>query len=124
LFKTCLQFKTKLNQQIGITTMAVAEIMAKLTDAFNADAADDLEATFQFMIEGDDDFYITIEDEECSAGAGEHDDPDITMIMDVDTLKEIVTGELDGMAAFMGGRLKAEGDVMLGTRLGQLFDLG
>ena len=104
--------------------MAVAEIMAQLTQAFNADAADDLEATFQFMIEGDDDFYISIEDEACSAGVGEHDDPDITMIMDVDTLKEIVTGELDGMAAFMGGRLKAEGDVMLGTRLGQLFELG
>ncbi|MCP4882080.1 MAG: SCP2 sterol-binding domain-containing protein, partial [Gammaproteobacteria bacterium] len=52
-----------------------------------------------------------------------HDDPDITMMMDVDTLKEVVSGELDGMQAFMGGRLKAEGDVMLGTRLGQLFDL-
>lgn len=26
------------------------------------------------------------------------------------------------MAAFMGGRLQAEGDVMLGTRLSQLFE--
>ena len=103
--------------------MAVAEIMARLAGAFNADEADDLEATFQFMIDGDDDFYITIEDEACEASMGEHDDPDITMMMDVDTLKEIVTGELDGMQAFMGGRLRAEGDVMLGTRLSQLFDL-
>jgi putative sterol carrier protein len=44
--------------------------------------------------------------------------------MDFDTLTEIVSGELDGMAAFMGGRLQAEGDVMLGTRLSQLFKLG
>ena len=103
--------------------MAVAEIMDRLASAFNADAADDLEATFQFKIDGDDDFYITIEDEACAASMGEHDDPDITMMMDVDTLKEVVSGDLDGMQAFMGGRLKAEGDVMLGTRLGQLFDL-
>ncbi|HCI03190.1 MAG TPA: SCP-2 family sterol carrier protein, partial [Oceanospirillaceae bacterium] len=42
---------------------------------------------------------------------------------DVDTLKAIVSGELDGMQAFMTGRLQAEGDVMLGTQIGQLFDL-
>jgi len=44
--------------------------------------------------------------------------------MDSETLAEIVSGELDGMAAFMGGRLQAEGDVMLGTRLSQLFKMG
>ena len=38
--------------------MAVAEIMDRLASAFNADAADDLEATFQFKIDGDDDFYL------------------------------------------------------------------
>ena len=103
--------------------MAVSEIMARLQSVFNAEQADDLEASFQFMIEGDDDFYISIDDGSCTAALGEHEDPDITMTMDVDTLKEVVTGELDGMQAFMGGRLKAEGDVMLGTRLGQLFDL-
>ncbi len=103
--------------------MAVAEIMSRLAGAFNADAADDLEATFQFKIDGDDNFYISIADENCAAAVGEHDDPDITMIMDVDTLKAIVSGELDGMQAFMTGRLQAEGDVMLGTQIGQLFDL-
>ena len=46
------------------------------------------------------------------------------MSMDSETLTEIVSGELDGMAAFMGGRLQAEGDVMLGTRLSQLFKMG
>ena len=103
--------------------MAVTEIMSRLEGAFNADAADDLEATFQFKIDGDDDFYSSIADENCTAAVGEHDDPDITMIMDVDTLKAIVSGELDGMQAFMTGRLQAEGDVMLGTQIGQLFDL-
>ena len=103
--------------------MAVAEIMAKMQSAFVADEADGLQATFQFCIADDDDFYVSIDDASCSASLGNHDDPEITMSMDLDTLMEIVSGELDGMAAFMGGRLQAEGDVMLGTRLSQLFEL-
>jgi putative sterol carrier protein len=103
--------------------MAVAEIMAKMQSAFVADEADGLQATFQFCIADDDDFYVTIDDASCAASLGNHDDPEITMSMDSDTLTEIVSGELDGMAAFMGGRLQAEGDVMLGTRLSQLFEL-
>ena len=33
----------------------------------------------------------------------------------------VVTGEIDGMSAFMKGQLRAEGDVMLATKLGKLF---
>ncbi len=41
--------------------------------------------------------------------------------MDTDTLAGIASGETDGMQAFMGGKLRAEGDMMLATRLGDLF---
>ena len=74
-------------------------------------------------ISDDDDFYVTIGNANCTGNIGNHDDPEITMSMDSETLTEIVSGELDGMAAFMGGRLQAEGDVMLGTRLSQLFKM-
>jgi len=104
--------------------MTVAELMAKMQSAFIADEAEGLQATFQFCIADDDDFYLSIDDASCSSSLGNHEDPEITMSMDSATLNEIVSGELDGMAAFMGGRLQAEGDVMLGTRLSQLFELG
>jgi len=104
--------------------MAVDQIMQKMQSAFLPEKADGLDATFQFCIADDNDFYITIEDSSCKAMMGEHDDPSITMSMDVETLAEIVAGELEGMAAFIGGRLQAEGDVMLGTRLSQLFEMG
>ena len=103
--------------------MAVAQIMAQMQSAFVADKAEGLQATFQFCISNDNDFYVTINDANCAANIGNHDDPEITMSMDSETLTEIVSGELDGMAAFMGGRLQAEGDVMLGTRLSQLFKM-
>ena len=104
--------------------MTVDQIMQKMQSAFLPEEADGLDATFQFCISDDNNFYITIEDSSCKAMMGKHDDPSITMSMDVETLSEIVAGELEGMAAFMGGRLQAEGDVMLGTRLSQLFEMG
>ena len=103
--------------------MAVAKIMAQMQSAFVADEAEGLQATFQFCISDDDDFYVTIDNANCTGNIGNHEDPEITMSMDAETLTEIVSGKLDGMAAFMGGRLQAEGDVMLGTRLSQLFKM-
>jgi putative sterol carrier protein len=32
-----------------------------------------------------------------------------------------MSGELDGMSAFMGGRVRADGDIMIATRLASLF---
>jgi putative sterol carrier protein len=43
--------------------------------------------------------------------------------MKTDTLNGIVSGETDGMQAFMDGQLRAEGDMMLATKLGELFSM-
>jgi len=45
----------------------------------------------------------------------------VTLVMDGDTLAGIVSGETDGMQAFMGGKLRAEGDMMLAMKLSELF---
>ena len=41
--------------------------------------------------------------------------------MNTETLAGISTGETDGMQAFMGGKLRAEGDMMLAMKLSELF---
>ena len=41
--------------------MTVDQIMQKMQSAFVPEEADGLDATFQFCITDDDDFYITIE---------------------------------------------------------------
>jgi len=38
-----------------------------------------------------------------------------------DTLEEVMSGETDGMQAFMTGRIRADGDIMLATRLTSIF---
>lgn len=99
----------------------VQRIFAKLAERFNADNADGLEAVFQFALEDADSFYIEVRQQQFSADWGDHADPDITLILGEQTLAEVVSGELDGMSAFLKGKLRAEGNLMLATRLGKLF---
>ena len=49
------------------------------------------------------------------------DQTDVTLIADADTFREILSGELDPTSAFMGGRLRVEGDMGTAMRLSGLF---
>ncbi len=104
--------------------MSVASTFETLKENFNADAADGIDLVFQFNIEDDDNYSLSIAGGTCELAAGEHDDPSVTLIMNTETLKGIVSGETDGMQAFMAGQLRAEGDMMLATKLGELFSIG
>jgi len=99
----------------------VQRIFAKLAERFNAENAAGLEAVFQFALEDADSFYLDVRQQQLNADWGEHKDPDITLRLNEQTLALVVMGELDGMSAFMKGQLRAEGNVMLATRLGKLF---
>ena len=100
---------------------SVSDIIEKMKGAFNADAAAGMENVFQFSIEDGDDFYLAISNSEAEIANGSHDDPSVTLIMNSETLVGIMTGETDGMQAFMARQLRAEGDMMLATKLGELF---
>ena len=99
----------------------VAEIIEQMNNKFNADAAAGLDLIFQFNIEDAENYHLIIKDGACSVGQGEHDDANVTLILDSDTLQGIMSGETDGMMAFMSGQLRVEGDMMLATKLGELF---
>ncbi|PAV26369.1 SCP-2 sterol transfer family protein [Tamilnaduibacter salinus] len=104
--------------------MSTAQVFDKLEKNFNADAAAGLDLVFQFDIEDDKTYHLVIKDGTCTLNEGAHDDPSVTLIMNAETLQGIVSGETDGMQAFMAGQLRAEGDMMLATKLGELFDMG
>ena len=104
--------------------MSVKPVFEKLEKNFNADAAAGMDLVFQFDIEDDSPYYLVIKDGTCELKEGKHDDPSVTLIMNTETLQGIVSGETDGMQAFMAGQLRAEGDMMLATKLGELFSIG
>lgn len=100
----------------------IVKIFEKIESQFSPEAAAGLDVIFQFAVD-DDKHYMEIQNGSCTLKEGEHDDPSVTLIMDADTFQDIVNGDLNGMQAFMAGRLRTEGDMMLATKLSDLFSL-
>mgnify|MGYP000191302894 FL=1 len=102
---------------------STAEIFDGIKGRFNAGAAAGLDVVLQFNIDDSDQYHLIVKDEACDLVAGEHGDPSVTLIMDGQTLAEIAEGETNGMQAFMAGKLRTEGDMMLATKLSDLFSI-
>lgn len=103
---------------------SVHDLLDNLEHHFKPENAAGLDIIFQFNIEDGDNYHLMIKDSKCSLGKGIHANPSVTLIMDTDTLNGIVNGTTDGMQAFMMGKLRAEGDMMLAMKLPELFTLG
>ncbi len=100
---------------------SVAKTISMMQSKFNASAAAGLDLIFQFNIEDGDNYALLVKDGTCDLQQGDNTNANVTLIMDSATLKGIATGETDGMQAFMGGKLRAEGDMMLAMKLAELF---
>lgn len=103
----------------------VKEVFNRMPEVFDPGAAQGVDAVFQFELtgEGGGNWHITIKDGACQVQEGSHDAPTVTLTMSAETWLKIVNKELNGMQAFMGGQLKATGDIMLAARIEQLFPL-
>jgi putative sterol carrier protein len=104
---------------------SVKDIFDKMPGVFDADAAQGLDAVFQFEITGDGggNWTIIVKDGACEIAEGSHDEPTVTLTMSAETWLGMINKEVNGMQAFMGGQLKATGDIMLAQRIEQLFPL-
>ncbi|MEW5939838.1 MAG: SCP2 sterol-binding domain-containing protein, partial [Chloroflexota bacterium] len=59
----------------------------------------------------------------CVTAQGTHPSPKMTLSADSSDYVKIFTGELDGMAAFMQGKIKLAGDLNLAMKLTQMFKI-
>lgn len=101
---------------------SVADAVQAMKAKFNPDAATGLDLIFDFNITDEDKHYaLIVKDGTCELQEGENENANCTLIMDSETLKGIVSGDTDGMQAFMGGKLRVEGDMMLSMKLSELF---
>lgn len=100
---------------------SVAKVIETMQARFNANAAAGLDLVFQFNIADAENYYLSIKDGTCSLTEGNAEAPNVSLIMDSATLKGVLKGEISGMEAFMTGKLRTEGDMMLALKLGDLF---
>ncbi|NQZ29782.1 MAG: SCP2 sterol-binding domain-containing protein [Oceanospirillaceae bacterium] len=97
------------------------DLFQQMQQRFNAQAAQNIEAVFQYNLSEQQIFSCKISDGECSFSEGAHSAPDIELSMASDLLLEIISGESDAMQAFMEGSIEAEGDMTLAPALVSLF---
>ena len=102
------------------------EIIENMPSVFNAEAAEGLNAVYQWDVSGSDEFiaHLKIADKQCTYHDGPSEKPGIVIKTPADVWIKISKGELDGQQAYMTGQYKPEGDLMLLMKLTSLFRAG
>ncbi|MFN3741368.1 MAG: SCP2 sterol-binding domain-containing protein [Anaerolineales bacterium] len=106
-------------------SLTIAELMSRMPKAFLPEKAPGLEAVIQFHFTGTEagDWYAEIKDGKVTVEQGIHPSPRMTLTADSSDYIKIFSGELDGMRAFMEGKLKLAGDLNLAMKLPQMFKM-
>ena len=105
--------------------LTVEQLMEKMPGAFMPEKAAGLDAVIQFKFTGaeEGDWHAVIKDGKVDVSKGEHASPKMTLTADSADYVKIFTGELDGMQAFMQGKIKLAGDLNLAMKLTQMFKI-
>jgi putative sterol carrier protein len=103
----------------------VKEVFKMMPERFNSDAARELDAVFQFDITGDSGgaWVLLVRDGVCEVREETHENPNVSLSMTGDTWLSILNKELNAVQAFLSGRLKISGDMMLAQKIPDLFSL-
>ncbi len=101
----------------------VREFFDALPSRFCAEAAEGVTAVYQFDLSGEDggQYQLHIADRSCRVTPGIHPTPDVTLSMAGEDCLAVLEGRLNGVSAFLSGRLRVDGDLGLAMRLASLF---
>ncbi|SKA90683.1 Putative sterol carrier protein [Pseudomonas extremaustralis] len=108
----------------------VAKAVEAMKAKFNPAAAAGLDLVFGFNITDEKKYFtLTVANGTCELHEAQAPAPgdenvagaQVTLIMNAETMEGIVSGETDGMQAFMSGKLRTAGDMMLAMKLSDLF---
>lgn len=100
-------------------TNQIRDFIAKIPNPFTLENLDDTNALVQFAItgEGGGEWVAEIHDGKCEIKEGSTEDPDLSIKAKIEDAAQLVAGELDPMKAYMTGKVKVVGNLMLGLKL-------
>ena len=88
----------------------------------NADKAKEINAVYQFNINGDGGGSWVLDLTEPVVRSGSDDNANCTVTMEAGDFEDMVEGRVQGQQLFMLGKLMIEGDMGLALRLQQVFE--
>jgi putative sterol carrier protein len=100
------------------------EIFQGMQERFQPDKASGVDATIQWQIaDGGEDkpYAVTIKDGSFSWEHGQAESPAVTLSTDSESFVAMMTGQAQGAALYMAGKLRIQGDLMLAQRMSQFF---
>jgi len=98
---------------------SVKDYFDTLPQRFQPAAAKGVHATFQFELSGDGGgtYHVNIDDGTMAVSEGPAASPSTTIKMAAEDYIQMVNGKLSGTMAFMKGKLKVSGNVMLAQKM-------
>jgi putative sterol carrier protein len=105
------------------TAGQIQTIFAEMPNRLNPTSAQGLDVIIQYDLSGDggSQYYAVIANGACAMNEGKHDSPTMTVSMAASDFVDMIQGRLDGMSAFMSGKLRISGDMGLAMKLQSLF---
>lgn len=106
------------------TDGVIEQIAHAMVQRFRSDRAAGVDAVIQWDISSPDgvhSFHLVVADGECSTGTGPGNAPRVTLGLALADFLRFVAGQLEGMAAFMSGKLKLSGDMMFAQQMQSWF---
>lgn len=102
------------------------EYFERMPEVVNQDKIDGINATMQFDLtgEGGGQYYLNIYEAMADTGKGTADDPATTIHMGAEDFKNMLSGKLNPMQAYMKGVMKVEGSLTLMMKFIDFLDFG
>jgi putative sterol carrier protein len=103
----------------------ISEFMSRMAAGFVVEKAGGIDATIQLKITGAQaaEWFVIIKDAKCTFTQGIAPSARLTVTADSGDFIKIFTGTLDGMQAFMQGKIRIAGDMNLALKLLSLFKM-
>lgn len=107
----------------SMSGVSLGDFFRNLPGKLDAEAAEGLDAVFQFDLSGPEggQYYLVVNEKTCQVGEGTHPSPHVTITMSGEDCVRVLTGQLDGPAVLTSGRLRIDGDLSLAIQLKMLF---
>jgi putative sterol carrier protein len=105
--------------------ITVQQLIENHEKAFQPEKAVGVDAVIQYHLTGEEggDWIITIKDGACKVATGVAQNPKMSLTADAHEFRDVLLGKIDGMAAFMQGKLKLSGDLNLAMKLTSFFKM-
>jgi putative sterol carrier protein len=105
--------------------ITVQQLILNHEKAFQPEKAPGVEAVIQYHLTGEEggDWIITLHEGTCKVAEGIADSPKMTLTADAREFRDILLGKMDGMMAFMQGKIKLSGDLNLAMKLTTYFKM-